>query len=213
MVLVFFICTFLLILLTVLILSTINIRIENLNLSNIDPQNKLKFNYILYFELYFLNKLKILSIREEKENLEKISSKINLKNKLQKVDFQKMKQDISIKELKDMFKKLKIELYKINLKIEIGTEDVIITSAIIVILSTLLGITLSKAIKKYDSKNHNFRIYPIYQNRNQIKLNLNCIIKVKMVHIIYIIYVLLKKRRVDKHERASNRRSYDYSYE
>lgn len=211
MVLVFFIFTFLFILLTVLVLSTISIKIEKLHLSNLE--NKLKVNYVIYLELYFLNKLKIFSLREEKKDLEKLSSKMNLKSKLQKVNFQEMKKDISKDELKEIFKKLKIELYEINLKLEIGTGDVIITSAIIVILSTLLGMILTKAIKKYDSENHKFSIYPIYQNRNLIKLDLNCIIKVKMVHIIYIIYVLLKKRRVDKHERTSNRRSYDYSYE
>lgn len=213
MVLVFFICTFLFLLLTVLILSTISIRIENLNLSNINLENKLKINYCIYFELYFLNKLKILSLREEKEDLDKLSSKFDLKDKVQKVNFKSMKKNISKEELKKILKTLKIDLYKINLKIKIGTEDVIITSVIITILSTILGAIFARAIKKYDSKRHSFEIYPIYQNRNQIKLSLNCIIKVKMVHIIYIIYVLLKKRRVDKHERASNRRSYDYSYE
>ncbi len=55
---------------------------------------------------------------------------------------------------------------------------------------------------------------PIYEDKNRIKLILNCIIQVKLVHIISIIYYVVKKRKEKrKYERASNRRSYDYSYE
>ena len=56
-----------------------------------------------------------------------------------------------------------------------------------------------------------FSVYPLYNFGNSIKINLNCIIKVKIVHIIYVIYILLRRR--NKNERASNRRAYDYSYE
>jgi len=61
-------------------------------------------------------------------------------------------------------------------------------------------------------KKSEFIVKPLYNLGNSIKFNLNCIISVKVVHIIYVIYILLKKRRASN-ERASNRRSYDYSYE
>jgi len=117
------------------------------------------------------------------------------------------------KEAIEIIKNLKVEVAKLNLNLEIGTEDVIITSGIIAVLSSVLGIVLAQTIKKYDREKHKYEIYPVYQNKNLINLYLNCIIKVKMVHIIYIIYVLVKKRRVNKYERTSNRRTYDYSYE
>lgn len=53
---------------------------------------------------------------------------------------------------------------------------------------------------------------PMYRFGNSINLSLNCIINVKMVHIIYVIYILLKKGMI-KNERTSNRGAYDYSYE
>ena len=201
-----FILVFLLIVLLMLLLCTITIRIEELDLSNCNHKSKLEYDFEIYFELYVLNKLKILSIKIDKEKVKKF----DIKN----INFNKMKNEIPSKEeSKKILEKLNIELSKIDLRVDIGTENVIITSAIIVIISTLLGIILAKTIKKYERDKHKYLIYPIYQNKNLIKVQLNCIIKVKMVHIISVIYILLKKRRVDKNERTSNRRTYDYSYE
>lgn len=67
-------------------------------------------------------------------------------------------------------------------------------------------------MRNVDPNKTEFRIIPLYNFGNSIKFNLNCIISVKIVHIIYVIYILLKTRR-RKNERTSNRRSYDYSYE
>lgn len=89
----------------------------------------------------------------------------------------------------------------------------ILTSAIITALASIIGIGLARIIEIYNKEKYSYEIYPIYQNKNLIKLDLNCIIKVKMVHIISIIYLIVKKRRVEKSERTSNRMSYDYSYE
>lgn len=205
-----FILVFLLIVLLMLLLCTITIRIEELDLSNCNHKSKLEYDFEIYFELYVLNKLKILSIKIDKEKVKKF----DIKNKIKNINFNKMKNEIPSKEeSKKILEKLNIELSKIDLRVDIGTENVIITSAIIVIISTLLGIILAKTIKKYERDKHKYLIYPIYQNKNLIKVQLNCIIKVKMVHIISVIYILLKKRRVDKNERTSNRRTYDYSYE
>ena len=62
------------------------------------------------------------------------------------------------------------------------------------------------------SKKKKFTVLPLYNIGNVIKINLNCIIDVKIVHIIYVIYILFKKGR-NVNERASDRRAYDYSYE
>lgn len=210
MALVFFICVFLILTITVVILSTISVRIEKFKVSNYNEYGKLNVDYKIFFELLFLNKLKIFSIKIDKGMV----NKLKVKDKVKNIDFKQVKTDMpSKKELKEIIKKLQIKLDKLNLKVEIGTIDVILTSGIITILASTIGIELARIIKKYDKEKYNYEIYPIYQNKNLINVNLNCIIKVKMVHIIFIIYLLLKKRRVKKYERTSNRRSYDYSYE
>ncbi len=210
MVLVFFICLFLVLLVTVIILSTISVRIERFNASNYNEAGKLKIDYKVFFELLFLNKLKIFSIKINKE----LINKLNVKKKIENIDFKQAKTNMpSKKDLKQIIKKSQIEIDKLNLKLEIGTIDVILTSAIITALASIIGIGLARIIEIYNKEKYSYEIYPIYQNKNLIKLDLNCIIKVKMVHIISIIYLIVKKRRVEKSERTSNRMSYDYSYE
>lgn len=210
MVLVFFICLFLVLMVTVIILSTISVRIERFNASNYNEGGKLKIDYKVFFELLFLNKLKIFSIKINKE----LINKLNVKKKIENIDFKQAKTNMpSKKDLKQIVKKSQIEIDKLNLKLEIGTIDVILTSAIITALASIIGIGLARIIEIYNKEKYSYEIYPIYQNKNLIKLDLNCIIKVKMVHIISIIYLIVKKRRVEKSERTSNRRSYDYSYE
>lgn len=210
MILVFFIFTLIILSILLIIMSTISIRIEKLKLSNYNPINKLEYDYIAYFELYFLNKIKIFSVKIDKDKIKRL----DLKQKVQNMDLKNIQKDLLTKqEIKEIIKKLKIEISELNLQLEIGTEDVIVTSGIIAVLSSLIGIILARVIKQYDKTKYKYEIHPVYQNKNLIKLNLNCIIKVKMVHIIYIIYVLVKKRRVNKYERTSNRRTYDYSYE
>jgi hypothetical protein len=76
-----------------------------------------------------------------------------------------------------------------------------------------MAIGLSNMIKEFQKQKHKYTITPVYADKNIIKINLNCIIKIKMIHIICVLYILMKKRRVEKHERTSNRRTYDYSYE
>ena len=195
---------------SIIIFSTIQINLKKIDISNNNNKNELKYDYKIFLDLYFLNKIKFISIKIDKEKMKKL----DIKKKLQKINFSNMKKELPSKdEVKELLKKLDIEVTKFNLSAEIGTEDVIITSVIIALLSASIGMGLAVVVKDYKKEKYYYKIVPLYNNKNQIKLNLNCIFKVKMVHIIYIIYVFLKKRRVDKHERTSNRRSYDYSYE
>ena len=78
------------------------------------------------------------------------------------------------------------------------------------------NITILKEAKRFDTKyqNYIYNIKPIYNNKNLYKINLNCIIEIKMVHIINIIYMLLKKgRKKNECSTTSNRKPYAYSYE
>ena len=121
--------------------------------------------------------------------------------------------DLSFSDGLEIIKKSKIELEFFKTNIKIGTEDIIFTSFIVTILSSLLGIGLAKAIKKYTENKFYYSILPVYGKNNMLDIDLNCIINVKLVHIIYVIYMFSKKRSEKKYERTSNRGSYDYSYE
>lgn len=138
--------------------------------------------------------------------------KIYSNKKLEQIDFSKLKQNIpiNIKTLK-IIKGLQIKIESLKLEINIGIEDVIYTSYTVAIIASILSIILPHLVKKEDIQNIRYEINPIY-NTLTFNLNLDSIISIKIVHIIYVIYNLVKKGR-DKNERTSNRRSYAYSHE
>ncbi len=207
-----FICIVVLIVLLisiVLLLSVINIVVNKLEISN-EEKGKLIKDYEIHLQLRIIDKFKIIDIKINDELIEKF----HIKSKLDKIYFEEVKKEkLSKEEIKLLFKKMHFEIDKLDLRVDLGIDDVILTSAVVGIISVAIGLGLAKIIKKYDSRKYKYIINPLYINKNILKINLNCIIKVKMVHIIYVIYILLKRRRVYKNERASNRRAYDYSYE
>ena len=108
-------------------------------------------------------------------------------------------------------KKINLKIEKLNLNMEIGTENATLTSVIVPAISTIIAIYLRKKIKNYE--NQTFIIQPVYQNQNLINIYISGIFEIKMIHIIDMLYMLNKKGEVKNYERTSNRRTYDYSYE
>lgn len=213
MAIVFFIILFLILCILLITFSTIKINIQKLNFNNEEVNSALDYSF--FIELYFLDKIKIFNLMINPEKLEKLNKKMNLETKIKQVNFSKIKNELPNKnEIKELVKKLKIKLDEFHLILQIGTEDVIITSAIVTGIASILGIILAKLIKNYNDEKYRYEIMPVYKNKNMVKLSFDCIIKVKMIHIINIIYTLVSKRKEKiKYERTSNRRSYDYSYE
>lgn len=193
---------FLLFLILLNLFSYIKIKVKKINISNISDY---KYDFIIKCGLYLFNKVKIFEIKIDKEKFLK-SRTINKLKKNIKFELEKMPKFREIE-------KIEINLEEINLKVKLGTEDVILTSVLVLLISATTGIILGKFVKKYEKEKYKYTIQPFYNNRNLFELQLNCIINAKMVNIIYVIYIFLKKRSENKHERTSDRRTYDYSYE
>ncbi len=198
----------LLILTTILFLfSTIHIEIKNLRASNIDDKKNL--NYDIIFSLYLGNRIKWLWVHLNNKQIKKYYSKIQL----QKIEYKILKDSLRFEYLKQ-FKKLNIKLSHLNCYFELGVENPITTSFLVASIASIISIILPYLVKNIDKKNYKYKIVPIYKNKTLYKIKFNCIIEIKLVHIINIIYTLLKKGKSDKNERAtSNRKSYGYSYE
>ena len=217
-VLFFFVLLFLgIIIIELLLLSSIKVTISNLKLSTEKYEGRiLNDDYTLTISLWGLRRFCIINIEITKEKLENIKLKEKLKTSLRNiatVDLIKNimeNRKIDKKTLKKV-KKHAPEIMYIKLIANIGTDDAILTSYIVAFISSLLGIGLREPISKF--KKNKFIINPVYINKNLLNLELDCIFETKMIHIIYVIYILNKKRRVDKNGRTSNRRTYGYSYE
>ena len=203
MVLVFIICILIFFVLLITF-STIRIQVENFEASNIENMKKPK-NYKIKIALYLFNKIKWIWISLDDKKIQKISQK----SKWNEVDIKKY---VDVKDIK-LVKKLSPKISFLNLKVKLGTFDIVATTYLVAILSTFIAVLLPYTIKKYKKENYYYEILPVYSDKNLYEIKLNCIIEEKMVHIISIVYALLKKRRVDKNERTSNRRSYAYSHE
>ena len=197
----------------VILTSKLDIRMINLI---IDSQSKKYINdrYEIIIKLKIFGNIPILKFTLNKSRLRKIkqSRKMNEKVKQLEKDIiqNKNKLDVQIiKGLKEFSKNIYME--KLDLEIELGTENAFLTSMLVAIFSSILSITFSRIHVK--EKNIIYEIEPIYMNKNSIKIEISGIFQIKLIHIINTIYVLNKKGGRKNHERTSNRRSYDYSYE
>lgn len=190
MVLVFILLGIFIILITfvfLILLSTIHIEIKDLELTNMKENKKLGYGVIL--SLYLGKHLKWISVRLNDEKLRKAYNKMQL----EKIDLKKLEQDFKWEDLSAV-KKIKPKISYLDLKVILGTENAVITafinSAICIIISVLLPY-IAIDLKK---ENYKYYIEPIYINQNLYKIQFNCIIQVKVVHIINVILFINSKR-------------------
>ena len=206
MVFLFVIITIILIII-IFSLSKINIEIKNFKFQSISEKHINK-DYEIIIKLIIFKIIPIFKINITKTKLEKLKLKEKIKNFDLKVIHDNQQFD---KELISTIKELDINIKRINLYIDLGTENASLTAIIIPIISTIIEIIINRKIEKFE--NQIFVIKPIYINQNLINIYISGIFEIKMIHIINTICILKKKRRVEEYERTSNRRSYDYSYE
>lgn len=187
-----------------IICSSLRINIKELELVNTKIY---KIN--LEFSLNLFNKVKWFKLTLNERRIEKLrnNSKINkilnsrmlrkYKN-IEKTVFRKRK------EISKILKNLQIE--KINMYAKIDTENPCLTAYLIAFISSILAIALARKIS-----NPKYKIEPIYRDKNYIYLSINCIIAIKLVHIININKKVKGKEVYQKHGRTSNRRAYAHS--
>ena len=198
-----------LILKIILMFSKINICIKNIKISSDKINGRyIREDYKIVFKITLFKILKILEISITKDKLERV----RIKEKIEKIK-NKVKENntkIDMETLKEI-KNIDFKISDLNLIIKLGTENAAFTAIFVGILSSTIGIILRNKI--VNDKDNNFEIIPLYINQNLLNLELDCIITFKMIHIIYMLYILNKKRRDDKNVRTSNRRTYAYSNE
>ena len=208
---VFLLCllTIILIVLIITIIITkakISIEVKNLKIKA-NKKMYISDDYKIIFKIIILNKIPILKLNLNNEELVLERNKRINKKGLKEESFlkNKIKKEI-LKHFSD------IQVNKLNLKIKIGTENAFFTSMIIPIISSIISIILMKKITNVEKQK--YIVEPIYLNQNILEILISGIFEMKLIHIINIIYILKQKEEgVKKNERTSNRRSYDYGYE
>lgn len=205
------ICIFLVLLILGFIFSKVEINIKQLEIKNIEKELKIK--YKINVGIYLYGVLKILGLNIFEDRFEFLGRKItysNIKksNIYKKIYLSNLKNNIKISELKLIEPKIK----KLDLKLDLGFENVLLTSFMIFAISTVLSFTIKKGVKKYNPAKYKYIIKPHYRCPNIVNLQANSIITINTVHIIHVLSNY-KKRSVMKNERTSYRRSYEDSNE
>ena len=138
--------------------------------------------------------------------------KLKIKEKIKEFDKKLLQNKNKFdKEALNIVKKANIEIERFDIYLELGTENASLTAFLVPAIATILNIWLGRKVKDYN--NQKTEIKPLFLNQNMINIVFSGIFKFKIIHIINIIYMLIKKGRVKKYERTSNRRSYAYRYE
>ena len=196
---------------TIMLLSTIQIKITNLILENKKERDVKRINnsYKIKIGIYFLNKIPILWINLNSKKIKKISSS----KSLPKVDFQKLKNKENInKKIVNLIKNIQIKVKNIKLNVNIGTIDAILTSYLVAVIASVIGIILPHITEKNNINTCYFIVNPKYQNKNEYNIKFEGIIYIKIVHIIFSMLNFVRKGS-NENERTSNRGTYAYSNE
>lgn len=181
-------------LLFIIFILTLNIKVSIAKFKIMNINSKLNFtvDIVLKIGIYIGRKIKLFEVYLDKEKLFK--NKYVLKFKKEN----NLKKDINIikdEDIKNAIRKIKIRLENLELKLNIGTEDAKLTAILVGILSTIFGILIpiiyyNKNIKLIN--NFMYKLSPIFSNKNSLKLEIKGGLYIRLLHIIYILYVSLK---------------------
>lgn len=158
-----------------------------------------------YLKIYVLKSILIAKIDLTKKRKKYIKNK-RIRKKFKNLSKNKTK---FIKEIYFVLKDVKLNLKKLDFKIDISTTDCILTSYTVFILSNIIAFFIKFTNVKINLKNFKYMINPLYVNQKILNIKLDCIITTNLVHIISILYKNLKKWRCDVNgNETSNRWSY-----
>lgn len=189
----------------ILLLSSIKVKITKLHIFY--NRNKLDITFVSKLGLYLFNKVKLFQITIDDKKIKDLY-------KSGKIDVNKLKNNKELNKLMlKLLKNIDFTVEELKLKGYIGTEDAAFTAITASIINIIIPIILKNRVKKYQKDKVGYGLDTVYVNQNIVNLEFNCIISIKIVHIINIIYILSKKEGVKKNERTSNRRTYAYSHE
>lgn len=159
-----FIFIILLILAIAIYTSKIEIEIDHLKIDTEKPKGEKinKDSKILVYILIF-KKFKIL--KKDRKNMKLQNRDLDiklLKNKDIEIDYSELLKSINIK--------------KVDLNVQIGTEDAALTAVLTGIVGAVIGVILRKP--KYE-------IIPVFSSKNFLKIRLDCIISIDLTQYIY----------------------------
>ncbi len=164
------------------IFSKVSVYVKNFNLQNSKKGLNTIFNIKLKFKLYGIIPFLVMNLTEE--GIRILGIKIDYKkftnNEKIKKGIKKAKKNFKVSKIK----LLKPNLEKINLRLSLGTESMVITTFLVTLSSVFLSFVFKETIKKFDKNKHKYIIRPNYEEKNKIFLEFKGILNIKTSNII-----------------------------
>lgn len=219
MVLVFYIAmiiTFILLILLIIAflitISKLEVNIKDLDISNINKRENNK-NILIQISLK-IKKVHWIKIKMDKEKMANLYVKIKKQEDKNNINSaiikEKLKEEakniFASKELKELILDTRIELEKLDLNIGISTEDNIVTSFLVAIISIIISNILPHIIsnnlyyKDNIEEKINYKISPIYKEKNMYYIHLMSSVSTDISHLIKIMFNMIKLRKENKKE-------------
>ena len=136
------------------------------------------------------NKIKFLKFKVGNEK----SKILNVKFELDFFENLKRKDESKVAFILELIKRVDPQLDNINLKVEIGTENMFLTIGAVPFLTSMVAAGINKIKSNDISNNFKFIIFPNYLNSNNFRIDLNTQIRVKFLTLM--IYVLSRKKQL-----------------
>lgn len=206
MVFLFYIISIIFILFILFITSIIEIDFLKFNY-----ETKKKIKVDLKIKVYILKKIPIFSIRLTNKRIRKIENTSTfkeiesiLKNQISEIEKEiitsreKIDKEI-VNKLINILKKIKIKIKKIKLNVEIGTQNIILTSFLVPIISTIVSFFVkqnSKYLEEID-----YKILPKYKIREDFfktQISLETKLEIKTIEVLILIKQIRQLQRKPK---------------
>lgn len=92
-------------------------------------------------------------------------------------------------------KKMPMKIRSLNLKMQVGTGDVILTSYAVAILSIVTSILLTVLGKEKWRKDYQYIFYPSYQDRPVYSIFLTATIQIRIWELLHIAWILYRWKK------------------
>ena len=166
-----------------IVFTSIKIEIKNLRYSSYKiKEERVNREYRLIIKLYLFEKFNFFNLEINGNQFKNKNIKKHLNNLEQKMA--KSRNNFDIKIL-DVLKKISLKIQKLNLEIEVSLEDAAQNAILVGIISILISIFTKRFIER--GSKIDWKIKPLYENKNLFNMKLDCIFSAKLIHIIYTI--------------------------
>ena len=115
---------------------------------------------------------------------------------LERINIKQLERDLKLTDIKEILG-IKPKISYLNLKLKVGVEDVLLTTYLVPIISTLLSVLLPYTVERENIKNIKYKIEPVY-NKFFYSVELDIILDIKIISALNCAFRLYHNKRMQE---------------